>query len=216
MDRALLTRSLNLTNLATLTRPTLLSTTPLKSSLTHSRRTEATYQRTRARLRVKPDPTFLPSPSEPQDHIIYNPPPSAPSIHQTPSIFLPPNDPRRQLLTQQSTDPAATAASPQKQFSAPPMRPLPPPKKYHLKEADLEEMRRLRKEDPLQWSAAKLAKKFECSGLFVSLATADVVSNERRKQQKQVLEAVKSRWGAKRRRAREDRALRKETWGRFD
>jgi len=35
---------------------------------------------------------------------------------------------------------------------------------------------------------------------------------EKKAMQKQVLEAVKSRWGTKRTLAREDRALRKEAW----
>ena len=74
-------------------------------------------------------------------------------------------------------------------------------------------MRRLRREDPIEWSATKLAKKFDTSNLFVGIVT-EGIAKEKSKQQKQVTEVVKSRWGVKRKTAREDRALRKERWGR--
>jgi Mitochondrial ribosomal protein subunit L20 len=77
----------------------------------------------------------------------------------------------------------------------------------------MEEMRRLRREDPIEWSAKKLARKFDCSSLFVGFVT-EGIAKEKREQQKRVTEVVKSRWGVKRRTAREDRALRKERWGR--
>ena len=173
-----------------------------------SRRLQSTYQRTKARLRVKPDSTFLPSPSEPRDHIIFNPPSSIPPVHQTPKLFLPPDDPRQHLHVTQN----ARKIPPEGQ--SPAVR-QPYAKRYHLKEEDLVEMRRLRKEDPITWTVSKLAKKFECSGLFVSLAT-DGMAREKQLQQSKVLAAVKSRWGAKRRIAREDRAIRRETWGRYD
>jgi len=76
----------------------------------------------------------------------------------------------------------------------------------------MEEMRALRKEDPVKWSASQLAKKFDCSSLFVSFVTEGIVLNSKKEQQKQVTQVVKSRWGTKRRVAREDRAIRKERW----
>jgi hypothetical protein len=75
----------------------------------------------------------------------------------------------------------------------------------------MEEMRRLRKEDPVMWSVTALAKRFDCSRIFVSFVT-EGLSEEKQKQQKMVTEVIKSRWGSKRRVAREDRALRKERW----
>jgi len=72
-------------------------------------------------------------------------------------------------------------------------------------------MRALRKADPVKWSASQLAKKFDCSSLFVSFVT-EGLSKEKQAQQKLVTQVVKSRWGTKRRVAREDRALRKERW----
>lgn len=172
-----------------------------------TRRHQTTYRRTQKRLNLPPDPSFLPSKTESQDHIIFNPPPSAPSVYHTPPVFLPPDDVRRQLLG--ATKPKIPETLTQR--LPPPVR-KPYQKKYHLREDDFREMRRLRMEDPIQWSAAKLAKKFECSSLFVGFVT-EGIANKKREQQKQVLDMVKSRWGPKRRRAREDRALRKENWG---
>ncbi len=178
------------------------------------RRYQSSYRRTRSRLNIKPDPSFLPSKTEPHDHIIYNPPPSAPNVYHTPTIFLPKTDKRRQLYEQAASRDSQLSATP----SAPPSE-LPPPvrqpyqKRYHLTQEDMEEMRRLRREDPLEWSAKKLAKKFDTSSIFVGFVT-EGIAKEKREQQKQVTEIVKSRWGVKRRTAREDRALRKERWGR--
>lgn len=181
---------------------------------TASKRHQSTYRRTRKRLNIKPDPAFLPSKTEAHDHIIYNPPPSMPNIYHTPTIFLPKDDKRR-LLQQQQSQPqlaagTSTGVSSNKAKMPPPVR-QPYTKKYHLKEGDLEEMRRLRTEDPDTWSANKLAKKFDCSVLFVSIAT-DGIATRKKLQQELVTEVVKSNWGTKRRLAREDRAIRREKW----
>lgn len=179
-----------------------------------SRRYQSSYRRTRSRLNIKPDPSFLPSKTEPHDHIIYNPPPSAPNVYHTPTIFLPKTDRRRQFHKGAiPTDAQASLTS-----STPPSE-LPPPvrqpyeKRYHLTLEEMNEMRRLRTEDPIEWSAKKLAKKFDCSGIFVGFVT-EGIAKEKQKQQKQLTQVVKSRWGVKRRTAREDRALRRERWGR--
>ena len=63
----------------------------------------------------------------------------------------------------------------------------------------------------MKWSVSQLAKKFDCSGIFVSFVT-EKIAKEKKEQQKRVTDAVKSRWGVKRRAAREDRALRRERW----
>ncbi|KAJ5219794.1 mitochondrial 54S ribosomal protein YmL20 [Penicillium chermesinum] len=86
------------------------------------------------------------------------------------------------------------------------------PNKYHLTPADIEEIRKLRLSDPMTWSRYKLAKRFDCSALFIAMVCE--ASPEKKEIQKQVLEAVQSRWGPKRRMAREDRQLRREAWGR--
>lgn len=76
----------------------------------------------------------------------------------------------------------------------------------------MEEIRKLRREDPDVWTRDKLAKKFDCSNLFVGIVCE--ASPERKEAQKQILEAVKLKWGRRRRVAREDRAKRREIWGR--
>jgi Mitochondrial ribosomal protein subunit L20 len=178
------------------------------------RRHESSYRRTRSRLNIKPDASFLPSATEPHDHIIYNPPPSAPNVYHTPTIFLPKNDRRRQLHgAAQPLGPQLSASSSAIPSQLPPPVRQPYEKRYHLTKEDMEEMRRLRREDPIEWSAKKLARKFDCSSLFVGFVT-EGIAKEKREQQKRVTEVVKSRWGVKRRTAREDRALRKERWGR--
>jgi hypothetical protein len=179
---------------------------PLKST---SRRHQSSYRRTRSRLNIKPDASFLPSKTEVHDHIIYNPPPSAPNVYHTPTIFLPKSDKRRQMhdLATQRNPQLATGDT---QRLPPPVR-KPYEKRYHVTEAQMEEMRRLRKDDPAAWSVTALAKKFDCSRLFVSFVT-EGLSADQQKQQKMVTEVIKSRWGTKRRIAREDRALRKERW----
>ena len=167
-----------------------------------SRRNQSSYRRTRQRLRVKPDASFGLSTDQFQEHIIYNPPSSAPSVYHTPTKFLPADDIRRALRTDVSTNtqelPLASKSTTEK--------------KYHLKPSDIEEIRRLRLSDPMTWSRWKLAKRFECSPVFIAMVCE--ASPQKKEIQKQVLEAVQSRWGTKRRMAREDRRLRKESWGR--
>ena len=170
---------------------------------------EASYRRARSRLNIKPDASFLPSKTEAHDHIIFNPPPSAPNVYHTPTIFLPKTDRRRQLFeSSRAQDPQLEAQSQQR---LPPAVVRPYEKRYHVTAEQMEEMRQLRREDPMKWSVAQLAKKFDCSGIFVSFVT-EKIAKEKKEQQKRVTDAVKSRWGVKRRAAREDRALRRERW----
>lgn len=176
------------------------------------KRHQSSYRRSRSRLNIKPDASFLPSKTEAHDHIIHNPPPSAPNVYHTPTIFLPKSDRRRQIHD------AAIAANPQLantmssgQTKLPPPVRKPYEKKYHVTEEQMNEMRALRKEDPMKWSASQLAKKYECSSLFVSFVT-DGSAQTKKEQQQQVTAFVQSRWGPKRRIAREDRQLRQEKW----
>ncbi|KAJ9156400.1 hypothetical protein NKR23_g1527, partial [Pleurostoma richardsiae] len=67
-----------------------------------ARRHKSTANRTKRALSVPPHPSFLAhgAPVEQQqqlqqDHIIFNPPSSAPSVFHTPFKFLPRSDPRR-------------------------------------------------------------------------------------------------------------------------
>ncbi|KAN0108541.1 Mitochondrial ribosomal protein subunit L20 domain containing protein [Hyaloscypha variabilis] len=174
-----------------------------------SSRHESSYRRSRSRLNVKPEPSFLPSYSKApvqQDHIIFNPPSSAPSVLHTPLSFLPKEDKRKQLLV-------ATA----KKFSpSTPMR-LPPPIRtkpkvphHHLSDADIAEILKLKHQDPDHWTNAKLARKFNCSSLFISIClTQCTADNTKRKLElKQKKEAIEARWGPRRRKAREEQERR--------
>lgn len=167
-------------------------------------RGQATYRRTKQRLRVKPDASFGYPSTQAHDHIIYNPPSSAPSAFRTPTKFLPLNDVRRKLRTDSPIEESI------------PVDKLPPvfrntqEKKQHLTAKDIEEIRQLRAKDPMTWSRGKLAKNFGCSALFIGQVCE--ASPYKKQVQRQLLEAVKSRWGPKRAMAREDRQLRKELW----
>jgi len=179
-------------------------------------RSVATARRTRQVLRVPPHSSFTES-VETTDHIIFNPPSSAPNVYHTPSKFLPKNDPRRKLhmLAQQQLQAAAATTA---QMTAPKSR-LPPPirppyeKKYHLTQKEIDEIRRLRAEDPHKWTRVRLAEKFDCSQFFVSLCASAPQVKEARDLE---LEAVKSKWGRQKQDAREERQRRKEGWGRGD
>lgn len=173
------------------------------------RRHEATYRRTKKRLRVKPEASFLSTDDSPQeDHIVFNPPSSAPSIYHTPIKFLPKEDPRRALF---SASPLAQKTSSQKLPS--PVR-KPYDKTYHLTEEDMLEIRRLRKENPDKWTRNNLARKYNCSAFFVGIVAE--ATQEQKDRQLQTLDAIKARWGAKKTMAREDRIRRRETWGKAE
>lgn len=136
-----------------------------------------------------------------------------PNVYHTPALFLPKEDKRRaiQIPATKSLLANTPAFTPDGRERVPPAVSKPYTKKYHLTEADFEEMRRLRKEDPMAWSCKKLAKKFDCSVILVSLAT-EGLAKKKQAMQMAVTEVIKSRWGTKRRVAREDRALRRERW----
>lgn len=185
-------------------------------------------------LRVKADSSFAPSKTETQDHIIFNPPSSAPNVYHTPAKFLPPSDPRRAILQQYETpsatpkeeSAAATATTTQPSilasiaaqklgYSTPAAQSLAPvrpqyEKKYHLAQDQIDEIRKLRAEDPRKWTRVRLAEKFECSQFFVSLCCS---APEIKKEQDVELEQIKSKWGRRKTEARQARKVRKQLWG---
>ncbi|PLB51751.1 putative 60S ribosomal protein L20 [Aspergillus steynii IBT 23096] len=171
------------------------------------RRNQSSYGRTKQRLRVKPDASFGSPTNQPYDNIIHNPPSSAPSVYHTPTKFLPSNDARRALR-------AHAGVKSEGPEELPPVFKASTQKKYHLNPSDIEEIRKLRLSDPMMWSRWKLAKRFDCSPMFIAMVCE--ASPQKKEIQRHVLEAVQSRWGAKRRMAREDRQLRKESWGRSE
>ncbi|MCJ1423943.1 hypothetical protein MMC29_001828 [Sticta canariensis] len=169
-------------------------------------------RRTAKKLRVKPDQTFTSSisPDKIDDHVVFNPPSAAPSVYQTPLAFLPPTDPRRQLLAT-SLSHASPYEDPSRKLP-PPVRQLPQKKKYHLREEEIAEIRRLRTTDPNVWTRKKLAEKYDCSQFFVGMVVQ--ASKEKKEKERQILENVKEKWGRRRRYAREDRKKRRELWER--
>ena len=184
------------------------------------RRHQSSYRRTRKALRVKPDASFAPSKTETQDHIIFNPPSSAPNIYHTPFKFLPTSDPRRKLHSLATSSSATSPSTPANASSTDPSiaaQRMPPPvrpqyeKKYHLQPEQIEEIRRLRAEDPRKWTRVRLAEKFECSQFFVSLCCC---APEIKAEQDKELAEIKKRWGRRKTEAREERQARKSLWGR--
>ena len=200
-------------------RPSLLSSSAASEWVCFScRRNVSSFRRTRKALRVKPDASFAPSATETQDHIVFNPPSSAPNVYHTPQKFLPPNDPRRRLRapTSSSTPPSTPGSASGSQLPSdsgvlPTTVRAQYEKKYHLTPAQVEEIRKLRKEDPKVWTRVKLAEKFACSQFFVSLCCS---APEIKEQRDKELVQIKAKWGRKKTEAREDRQTRKALWGR--
>jgi hypothetical protein len=171
-----------------------------------SSRYESSYRRSKKRLNVKPDPSFLQSADSPrQDHIIFNPPPSAPSVLHTPIKFLPKEDKRKQLL-----EVTAQKLSSSQTRLPPPIRPKPKVPHHHLNDKDIAEIMRLKQQEPDAWDNAKLARKFNCSSYFISVCLSEcgVDNTKRKKEMQERLEAVKARWGPRRRKAEEERERR--------
>ncbi|KAG6001847.1 hypothetical protein E4U21_003775 [Claviceps maximensis] len=209
---------------------------PLAQLLTTARRTQTplitqrghkTTARTKRALKIAPHDSFLPTRTAPfpaADTIIYNPPSSEASPAHTPFIFLPPSDPRRlALLRIRKTLGAAAAAAAEinpgqggeGDSVAGTAAELPPMMKYkrrtaryHLTEEHVEEIRRLRAEDPIRWSVGRLAAKFDCSDVFVKMVAP--ASKEHHEWLQAKLERKMARWGPKRIQAREDRKTRAE------
>ncbi|OAA33265.1 hypothetical protein AAL_00730 [Moelleriella libera RCEF 2490] len=171
-----------------------------------------TVSRTKRALKIAPHDSFLPTrlpvPFPPNgggggDSIIYNPPASEASPLHTPLLFLPRKDPRRRRLGGAlGPDALSDAALP------PQMKYKHRTARYHLKEEDMEEMRRLRAEDPAEWTVNRLARKFECSEVFVKMVAPAPAGHKAWLQE--TLDRKKARWGPSKTRARDDRRRRAE------
>ncbi|KAH8195660.1 hypothetical protein TruAng_010167 [Truncatella angustata] len=189
-------------------RPVLQPARRLASSLTlTAKRTQATTSRTKKALKIGPHPSFLNTTNE--DHIVFNPPSSTPSVYHTPFKFLPRTDPRRQanltqLIRASSSSTATSELAPQ--VGSEPNGGFAPPK-HSVTREQVEEMRSLRASDPARWSVAALAGKFGCSNFFVMMCCK--ASAEHRASETARLDAIKSRWGPIKSKAREERQKRK-------
>ncbi|PHH81073.1 hypothetical protein CDD80_3355 [Ophiocordyceps camponoti-rufipedis] len=171
-----------------------------------------TTARTKRALKIAPHDSFLPDRSvhvgEATDSIIYNPPASEASPAHTPFLFLPREDPRRRALRELrglgGTDTTGHGA-----VTLPPaLRWRQNPPKYHLDENALVEMRRLRAEDPIKWSVGHIAKKFDCSPIFVSMVAPAPPGHIAWLKDK--LARKMARWGPTKMQAWEDRKRRAE------
>ncbi|ESZ96520.1 hypothetical protein SBOR_3142 [Sclerotinia borealis F-4128] len=170
-----------------------------------TRRYESSFRRTKQRLNIRPDPNFVPTKGALQDHIVFNPPSSSPSVFHTPLKFLPKDDKRRKILS--ITQERINALSKHR------LPPLVNPKQFryergHLSEKDVAEIRRLRADQPERWTRLQLSKKFQCSSIFIGMITE--APEEKRELERQKLEAVKAKWGPTRTAARENRQRRVE------
>ncbi|RYP11622.1 hypothetical protein DL765_007670 [Monosporascus sp. GIB2] len=193
------------------------------------RRQQSTTSRTKKALKIPPHPSFLTPPSG-ASHVVFNPPPSAPSVYHTPFKFLPKSDPRRQanlaqLLLRNAASPSPpwlsshtpTSSSSSSSTPGDPAAELPPtltadehersqPRRNVTRE-QVEEMRALRAEDPVRWSVHKLAERFGCTPWFVMMCCKS--SAEHRAAERARKEAIRARWGPTRALAREERRKRK-------
>lgn len=170
-----------------------------------------TTARTKRSLKIAPHDSFLPDRQTAfpgADSIIYNPPSSEASPEHTPFLFLPSNDARRVALTR-LRHVTGSPAAPKKESQLPPQMDY---KKrtpvYNLGAEEIKEMKRLRNEDPFTWTSYALAKKFNCSSVFVRMAAP--APPEYLKALKDKTERRESRWGNIKSKAREDRKRRTE------
>jgi hypothetical protein len=176
-------------------------------------RSKATASRTRRFLKIPTHPSFLASDSSQQsDHIIFNPPASAPSVYHTPFKFLPKNDPRRRAnlakIFESHFAPTTRDAAAAETTGLPT---LPSNHKHNpafdargpITKAEVEEMRQLREEDPHKWNVAALSEKYAIPHIFVMMccqAPKEKLEFERKK-----MELIRQRWGPIRAKAKEDR-----------
>jgi hypothetical protein len=199
----------------------------LNNTLLPGARQKSTSARTRRALNIAPHPSFLTSTTNPNataaaaaaanarpttNEIIFNPPSSAASVFHTPFKFLPKNDPRRRANhasslfspTAPNQSPSASTAT-DEDFPSIGKPPVLKPR-HHLTKADIEEMRRLRAEDPVANSVVALSRRFQCTTLFVLMCCQ--ASREHREMVKEQTEKAKERGGPRRRAARDERARR--------
>ncbi|KAI1439094.1 hypothetical protein GGR50DRAFT_104 [Xylaria sp. CBS 124048] len=221
-------RPLRSLSYATFPPATRASTAAFPSIFAGQQRYQSSTSRTKKALKIPPHPDFL-TPQSGQTHIVYNPPASAPSVYHTPLKFLPKTDPRRRASLGRlvhiassssarsglghASSSASASAEQQQQSNQPQLPPVmrgydPNFQKYTVSEEQVEEIRRLRAEDPVKWSVLALADKFNCRPVFIMKVCR--ASPEHREREKERLEAIEARWGPAKVRARSERKKRME------
>lgn len=184
-----------------------------RTVLKHQIRTKATSARARRALNIAPHPSFLSSDSQlERDTIIFNPPSSSASVYHTPFKFLPKTDPRRRAnLASLFESHFGGGAAPTTTVDASQMGPLvmqaPVFDRPPVTKEEVEEMRQLRSEDPYRWTVKALSEKFQIPQSFVMSccqAPKEKLEFERKK-----MELISKRWGAIKRKAKEDKERRR-------
>lgn len=145
---------------------------------------------------------FKPNPSQ---GLVYNPPASAPSVKKTPKAFLPPHDPRINVL-----------AHTYKVYSQEELQNMPlivgygQNKDYSVDAETALKIQKLRSEDPERWTISKLAKEFDVAQKTVNVIAAS--NGQRRKQIDGQLQQQAATWSEEKVHAREDRRKRVQMW----
>lgn len=180
-----------------------LRATAVPSLDTTQRRSHQTTARTKRALRIRPHPShLLRDTSSPTDEITFNPPSSQPTPFHTPFKFLPPTDPRRSNNLHLLFPASAPIA-----YLPPETKPS-RDKSYHLTKEDVEEMRRLRWEEPETWTMKKLAAKYKCSTKFVKIAAR--VTDEYKKKLEEGKRRRMATWGPRKMKAYREKGQRIE------
>ncbi|KAI6362547.1 hypothetical protein MCOR25_006182 [Pyricularia grisea] len=209
-----------------LSRPAL-AALPSSTQAMQQRRTKATANRTKRALNIPPHPSFLGTSNDAgEDVVIFNPPSSEASVYHTPFTFLPKSDPRRRANMAALFESSATIKFPEgaqeaadgttASTAASGVQPKHLPtvnlgtKKSKLTTEEVAEMRRLRAENPIENSVHRLAVKFNCTKLFVMIATGSKEMTDHKKRMERQLEKLRARWGPRKAKARADRYKRTE------
>lgn len=174
----------------------------LKGSPTiYNRISSASNYKGYLRARIPPGLYFNPAPSSSTGSI---------DAETMPLAFLPPDDPRRAYLKSIRQNGQETQ---QARYGPPVLQSKSASsgsKTYHLTPTQIEEIKSLRLQNPIQNSRKKLAKKYEVSPLFVSLVS-DCPPDHRAKMDSR-LDIITKRWSERKKQARQDRIKRKQLW----
>lgn len=153
------------------------------------------YNQQRSRFNLKPIPT---------QGLVYNPPASISSPTRTSKAFLPENDPRLIKLG----DKYRTYTK--EELEDYPIIHSYAQKAYDLTPKDVENITKLRNEDPKKWTISKIAKELNIDQKKVNVITA--LNKERKRQIEEELNIAKSKWSENKLKSRSDRKKRVLMW----
>lgn len=159
--------------------------------------------------------------------VIFNPPSSEASVYHTPFKFLPKSDPRRRANMAALFEASTTLKFPSAGDLAgssssggggvgglakrlPHVHQTTAPAKRQVTAEEVAEMRQLRSENPVLNSVQRLSVRYNCSKLFVMIATGNKGTTEHKALMARQLEKAKARWGPTKTKARADRYKRTE------